>query len=81
MKEGGVGEEVEQECTSLPSSPSNDILPAPIDDILTSTTSQAVVDETTGGLDDGAWGRSGRHYGWGGSSIPPLHPTQQSTIY
>jgi hypothetical protein len=29
----------------------------------------------------GAWGRSGRHYGWGGSSIPPLHPTQQSTIY
>jgi len=29
----------------------------------------------------GAWRRSGRHYIWGGSSIPPLHPTQQSTIY
>ena len=29
----------------------------------------------------GAWRRSGRHYVWGGSSIPPLHPTQQSTIY
>ena len=40
----------------------------------------------------GAWGRSGRHYGWGGSSTPLLNnqhcwigrstnTTQQSTIY
>jgi hypothetical protein len=42
MEEGGVGEEVEPECTSMPSSSSsssssiNDVILAPINHILTS---------------------------------------------
>jgi hypothetical protein len=28
----------------------------------------------------GAWERSGRHYGWGGSSIPPAYTTITSVM-